>query len=137
MESRVLSIIWKDIISLALSNPSLREFFVSNFKIVIVNGLREKFWLDVWLNDQSLAFVFPRLFALSVEKDGSMFDFFQRKDGGDGWNFTFRRSLFAWEEEKLQNLIGYLQGVPSLRTQAEDSCTWLAHPSGTFSVASV
>ncbi|CAL5343214.1 unnamed protein product [Camellia sinensis] len=78
-----------------------------------------------------------RLFALSVEKDGSVFDFFQRNDGGDDWNFIFRRSLFAWEEGELQNLIGYLQGVPSLRTQAVDSCSWLAQPSGTFSVASV
>lgn len=61
---RGVSILWKDILSLASSNPSLREFFLSNFKIVIGNGIRTKFWVDVWCNNQSLSFAFPRLFFL-------------------------------------------------------------------------
>ncbi|XP_028112042.1 uncharacterized protein LOC114310295 [Camellia sinensis] len=137
VESRMLSVMWQDIMSLASPNPSLREFFVSNFNIVIENGLRTKFWLDVWLNDQSLSLVFPRLFSLSVENDDSLFDVFQRKSGGEDWNFSFRRLLFAWEEEELQNLVVYLHRAPSLRTQVGDSCTWLAYSSRAFSIVSM
>ncbi|KAI7988304.1 hypothetical protein LOK49_LG13G01113 [Camellia lanceoleosa] len=132
-----VSILWKDILGLADRNPSLKEFFVSNLKIVLGNGSRAKFWVDSWCNTQSLALVFPRLFSLSVHKDGSVSDFVQRSSAGVDWNLLFRRHLFAWEEDDLVGLQGYLMAAPNLRNNVEDKCSWLANPSGVFSVASV
>ena len=66
-----------------------------------------------------------------------MYDFFQRKNEGDDWNLSFRRQLFAWEEDDLIYLNEYLQAAPSLRHHVEDQCSWLAHPSGVFSVVSL
>ncbi|XP_028109723.1 uncharacterized protein LOC114308353 [Camellia sinensis] len=111
MELGRVSVLWKDILFLVARNPFLRAFFFSNFKIVIGNG--------------------------NVHKDSTMFDFVQRKNEGDDWNLMFRRQLFAWKEEDLSNLYEYLRVVPTLKSNVEDQCTWLANPSGAFFVASV
>lgn len=63
--------------------------------------------------------------------------FIKGKRGGDDWIFQFRRQLFAWEEDELSNLTVYLHVAPSLTNQVKDYCTWLANPSGFFSVASL
>ncbi|XP_028100422.1 uncharacterized protein LOC114299794 [Camellia sinensis] len=42
----------------------------------------------------------------------------------------------AWEEEEVIRLQGVLRDTPVLSAEAEDSCLWLANPSGSYSVAS-
>ncbi|XP_028051231.1 uncharacterized protein LOC114255885 [Camellia sinensis] len=101
------------------------------------NGERIHFWTDRWFNDMSLRCEFPRLFSLSVEKDGSLQFFYQRKGLGSDWKLAFRRSLLAWEEEEVQRLNVVLAEVPNLNLVTEDNCLWKANNSGVFTVASV
>lgn len=51
------------------------------------------------------------------------------------WNFLFRRTLLAWEEEEIVRLHEVLRDAPVLTVEIEDSCLWLANPSGLYSVA--
>lgn len=71
----------------------------------------------------SLCKVFPRLFSLSSEKDGSLLYFFQRKGEGRDWKLAFRRTLFAWEKEDVLKLYDLLQTAPNLNALVDDS--WL------------
>ncbi|CAL5440634.1 unnamed protein product [Camellia sinensis] len=72
-----------------------------------------------------------------VEKDGKLADFFNRKVSASDWNLVFRRPLLAWEEEEVQKLNDFLRNAPSLQEGVVDSCSWLAHPSEEFTVASL
>ncbi|XP_028115979.1 uncharacterized protein LOC114313761 [Camellia sinensis] len=95
-------------------------------------------WSPLIVESGGVSILWKDILSLaSIDKDGSLFDFYQRKDRGDDWNFMFRRQLFAWEGEELYNLNVYLQLAPSLRNRAKDYCTWLANPSGVFYVASL
>lgn len=53
------------------------EFFAQNFKIVMGNRERIHFWSNRWFNNTSLRNEFPRLFSLSIEKEGSLQFFYQ------------------------------------------------------------
>ncbi|XP_028083384.1 uncharacterized protein LOC114284637 [Camellia sinensis] len=127
---------WKDIISVAGANTALLDFFLQNFRLVVGNGRRLQFWNDKWCLNQNLSVLFPRLFTLSVEKDGKLADFFNRKVSASDWNLVFRRPLLAWKEEEVQKLNDFLRNAPSLQEGVVDSCSWLAHPSEEFTVAS-
>ncbi|GJS82399.1 hypothetical protein Tco_0748940 [Tanacetum coccineum] len=42
---------------------------LSHCKKRVGNGMHTKFWHDIWIGDQKLCCVFPRLFALEEDKD--------------------------------------------------------------------
>ncbi|XP_028080046.1 uncharacterized protein LOC114281693 [Camellia sinensis] len=132
-----LSYTWRGITSVAEGNIALREFFWQNFRLVVGNGRRIHFWFDKWCHNQNLSVSFPRLFALSVEKDGKLVDFVHRRVSDSDWNLVFRRPLLAWEEEEVQKLNDFLQNAPRINEEMVDSCSWVAHPSEEFTVASV
>ncbi|XP_028056986.1 uncharacterized protein LOC114260979 [Camellia sinensis] len=127
---------WQDMLSVTVANTTLPEFFLQNFKLVIGNGRRFQFWTDRWCNNQNLSVTFPRLFTLSVDKDGNLFDFFHRREVDSDWKLVFRRPLLAWEDEEVLKLNDLLQNAPRLNEGVLDSCSWLARPSGAFIVAS-
>lgn len=113
-ESLSVSNFWQGILSVAAENPDLQDFFLQKFKVIVGNGRRVRFWIDRWINNQSLSAVFPRLFSLSVEKDGTLFEFFHSRGVGTDWNIAFRRLLLAWEEEEVLKLNDLLQSAPRL-----------------------
>ncbi|XP_028058131.1 uncharacterized protein LOC114262002 [Camellia sinensis] len=127
----------RDVLSVNLSNPALSVFFFNYVKTVVGNGRRIQFWVDRWFSNQSLSEAFPRLFSLSTEKGESLLHFVQRKGKGRNWKLAFRRPLFAWEEKEVSNLNVLLHNAPTINALVEDSCLWLAHSSGFFTVASV
>ncbi|CAL5336186.1 unnamed protein product [Camellia sinensis] len=137
VSAATISTVWKDIVSLPSANTVAAEFFSQNFRIILGNGERIHFWTDRWFNDMSLRSEFPRLFSLSVEKEGALQFFYHRKGPGSDWKLAFRRSLLAWEEEEVHRLNVLLAEVPNLNPLTEDYCLWRASNSGVFSVASV
>lgn len=72
-QSRV-SRVWADKLSVASVNPQLFNFFQSSLCIHIDNGRRNLFWRDRWFGNVCLKEMFPRLFLLSVEKEGTVLD---------------------------------------------------------------
>ncbi|GJZ57065.1 RNA-directed DNA polymerase, eukaryota [Tanacetum coccineum] len=45
---------------------------VSHCRIHVGNGLRTNFWKEVWIGDNPLCVLFPRIFALETNKDSSV-----------------------------------------------------------------
>ncbi|XP_028104944.1 uncharacterized protein LOC114303962 [Camellia sinensis] len=132
-ETSSVSRIWSDVVHLGASSPELMEYYLSNFKILVGNGHHILFWEDKWLNNLCLKAEFPRLYRLSVEKGCSLVQMHHNRGSALEWKFLFSRVLFAWEEEEVARLQEVLRGTLVLTDQAEDSCLWMANPSGSYS----
>lgn len=126
--STTFSKIWGGIIAAVEHQQSLLEFYVSNLQLKVGNGSRIKFWSDQWCGALCLKEEFPRIFQLSNDKEGLLKDFVDVCS--NNWLFSFRRSLFDWEKEKLLRLIGIIAPTPTLNLLAQDSASWLAAKPG-------
>lgn len=58
------SMVWRDILGVAIKCPDLLELFKANSKIIIGDGRLIKFWLDLWVGSDCLKNLFPRLFCV-------------------------------------------------------------------------
>ncbi|XP_028069140.1 uncharacterized protein LOC114271723 [Camellia sinensis] len=134
--SRV-SIVWRGILGVAVKCPELLEFFKANSKIIIGDGRLTKFWLDLWVGNDCLKNLFPRLFSMSIDKGESMALVKSRSNGNEECDLAFRRVLFQWELEELRRLKELLHTAPDLRNGVLDGLNWAADKSGVFTVASV
>ena len=47
--------------------------------------------------------IYPRLVSISTQKTVKVYELVMQGDRSQ-WNFTFRRRLFQWEEEQLQEI---------------------------------
>ena len=83
------------------------------------------------MGEVSLRDRFPRLFELSLFQYLSVFDMCQLGWGEAGQAWSWRRRLFAWEEEVVGELILLLQSV-SLRVDKTDTWHWKLETSHVF-----
>ena len=103
--------------------------FVMKFKYNL------SFWEDLWLGEVRLKEKFPRLFSISLQQltpiskcgswDGSVWH----------WNLMWRRELFVWELQFLQQLNEML-GEARLNNDQANKVLWSHDKSGRFSVQS-
>ncbi|KAE8716946.1 Alpha-galactosidase [Hibiscus syriacus] len=99
--------IWRDILKtfdLKIGEQSLRDYCI----IQVGNGKRVKFWQDLWIGNHPLMTAFPRMFALAVNKEGTVADFGTKTDSGWVWDIQFRRNAFGWEREPFEELFRLL-----------------------------
>jgi hypothetical protein len=124
---------WKNIISIEKAVPG-KNWFVDSVTRKVGNGNDTYFWSSKWIGATPLALVFPRLYSLSNQKEKVVSDFIVSQDGRRSWNFLWRRNLFIWEEDLVNNLVNILD---SLVLSSEDDCwSWLPDPNKGFSVNS-
>lgn len=92
----------------------------------------------MWLGSASLSITFPTLFRVLCNKDDKLSDVLSRKAEVQQWIFQFRRGLYVWELEKLEELRNLLDvsGVVA-SIDRPDQLTWQGCTSGKFSVNSV
>nr|GEX86301.1 reverse transcriptase domain-containing protein [Tanacetum cinerariifolium] len=87
---------------------------ISHCKRRVGNGMHTRFWSDVWLGDQQLRYMFPRIYALEENKECSVAVKLQRDV-----EFSLRRQVRGGVEAQqlvqLQDLIG-----SSVLVNAED-----------------
>ncbi|GKC07669.1 RNA-directed DNA polymerase, eukaryota, partial [Tanacetum coccineum] len=104
---------------------------ISHCKRRVGNGMHTRFWSDVWLGDQQLRYMFPRIYALKENKECSV----AVKLQGDV-EFSFRRQVRGGVEAQqlvqLQDLIGC-----SVLVNAEDRWFWDLNGNGVFCVKDV
>ncbi|KAE8669531.1 hypothetical protein F3Y22_tig00112231pilonHSYRG00219 [Hibiscus syriacus] len=67
--------IWRGFMNNYEKNDAIGDYLGSNSKIQVGNGRSIAFWNDVWVNNSTLKFQFPRIFALSTNKWGIVVDF--------------------------------------------------------------
>ena len=87
--------VWQDIISIHHQHPMEFGFFKENLEIQLGNGSRIRFWQDAWIGDACLKAEFPRLYSLSINKDGFISNLWNVDEEGGKWVLLFRRTLFV------------------------------------------
>jgi hypothetical protein len=127
---REASVWWRDISSLRSE-----EWFHGNVSQVVGDGKNTLFWSDVWVGGMSFRDRFTRLYDLSMLKSESVFNMnlLGWGDGGGAWNW--RRTLFAWEEEMLEQLRLLLLTV-TLQVGRVDKRVWRLETSSVYTVRS-
>ncbi|XP_016172658.1 uncharacterized protein LOC107615054 [Arachis ipaensis] len=99
------------------------------------NGRNIRFWEDTWLQGGSLRDCFSRLFSVSNQQ-GSVIGDCGFWDGLEWvWDFQWRRELFQWELELLNQLQDRLR-VVRLSVDREDTIVWKFDKNGVFSTSS-
>lgn len=80
---------------------------------------------------------FSRLFDLALFKEVSVFAMCQIGWGqrGEAWRWRWRRGLFVWEEELVEELCLLLQNM-TLQVDKEDRWLWRLESSNVFTVRS-
>jgi hypothetical protein len=103
-----MSGLWKDVVLLE-EGGEVRWFNVGVIrKVGIGNSI--SFWKDPWREVTPLCRKYPRLFAISNNKEASVEDYRRLDEEGGGWAFEWRRPLFVWEEELLISLREDVEG---------------------------
>ncbi|KAE8663292.1 RING-H2 finger protein ATL79-like [Hibiscus syriacus] len=78
----------------------------SNLRLKASNGHSVVFWNDVWLGEVPLKDLFPRLYALSINKMGKVVEFRANNAAGWVWDIQMRRNLLDWEIEQWNIWVG-------------------------------
>jgi hypothetical protein len=82
------------------------------------------FWLDCWAGNSPFCVLFPRLFAISTQKEASVIDYWVEGEGWGVGTWGWRRRLFEWEENLLIELLEV--------REEEDEWSWELEDNGTF-----
>ena len=93
--SSFLSAIWGDILKVEIKNPALFKLFISNVGFKVGRGDKISFWNDDWLGNGSLRLQYPRLFSLSMNKEGRLIELVKLEGEVKRWELLFRRRLFV------------------------------------------
>nr|GEW66678.1 RNA-directed DNA polymerase, eukaryota, reverse transcriptase zinc-binding domain protein [Tanacetum cinerariifolium] len=104
---------------------------ISHCKIRVGNSMRTQFWNDTWVGDTQLRYMFPRIYALEVNKVCTVADNLQ---GSVALSLrrTVRGGVEAHQLDLLQNLIG-----PAILTNLKDRWVWDLNGEGVFRVKDV
>lgn len=127
---RDVSAWWRDISAMRAT-----IWFSSHVTRTLGDGSNSLFWTDVWVGEVSLRKRFTRLYDLSLLKGESVFLMFTLGWGVDGAVWSWRRRLFAWEEELVGALMLLLLNV-TLQVDRVDRWIWRLDTSSTYSVRS-
>ncbi|GAU17962.1 hypothetical protein TSUD_330870 [Trifolium subterraneum] len=97
------------------------------------DGVETFFWTDPWLDGIPLCERFQRLFDLSVNKSSTVAGCFSLGWGIGGEAWVWRRQLWAWEEEMVEECQALLHNFV-LQDQSVDMWLWRPNPIRGYSV---
>lgn len=81
------------------------------------------FWHDRWCEEGPLKVIFPRLFALSSQRNFFVAQMGSWHEDSRLWNLQWRRVLFDWESEDAVRL-ETLPLTMTLKQDASDGVSW-------------
>ena len=117
-----LSSNWSSIMRELLLLETKGMDFLSYCRIRVGNGMDTRFWLDTWIGDKPLYVMFPRLFALDLNKEISVAGKLHSP-----LHLSFRRSVRSgFEQQLMENLQSMIDSV-SLSTSHD---RWICNLSG-------
>ncbi|PWA36655.1 RNA-directed DNA polymerase, eukaryota, Reverse transcriptase zinc-binding domain protein [Artemisia annua] len=102
--------IWKTIFELNKSMSDLNIDLGSVFVKKVGDNLSFSFWKDIWIGEQKLETLFPRLFSLEVNKDCKVVDRCNLNNGPHTRTWQWRRPVRdGVEKEQLDGLLNILR----------------------------
>ena len=92
--------LWKDILKES-------SWISGNWKYIIGNGARVKFWLDLWCCNTTHTLSFPALFKVVANKEDTVVEVWDHYVGNGSWKFNFLRAF----NDQIVNILYTLQKV--------------------------
>ncbi|KAK3224603.1 hypothetical protein Dsin_004465 [Dipteronia sinensis] len=90
----------KVVSSLYDSNPHTKKILDDGLQVVVGRGDRVRLWLDICCDGIPLSEAFPRIFSLSMDKEGSIQNFGSWRNMSWVWKVYLRRNVFDWEKDQ-------------------------------------
>ena len=94
-----------------------------------------KFWEDVWIGNQPLKTVFPRLFSISLNQGQRVEELGVWEESGWRWKLKWRRGRFEWEIP-MELELGMHISRANVSRDEKDAQIWRGDEVGCFSVSS-
>ena len=116
-------------------NEMVKKIINSGLWMLVGNGQNMLFWEDSWISDQFLRDKYPRLYAVSSQKNRAISEY--GFWNGLEWvrNLQGRRQLCEWEKHFLEDLQVLLLQV-FLNANSKDQVIWKHHSLQIYSVRS-
>ncbi|GKU95341.1 hypothetical protein SLEP1_g8712 [Rubroshorea leprosula] len=128
-----VSQIWGDIIRIGGKSEKIKNMLRHGFWWEVGEGCQVCFWRDIWVGNKSLRDLFPRLFQLAINKEGSV------KENGtwEGerwkWGIEWRRERMGREKDEEKGLGVMLVGI-KLRKGVANLWQWRYDVEGRYVV---
>lgn len=127
---------WKDIGTLSRRlHSSQTTWFSTSMVRVLGNGASTTFWHHAWAGQTPLCIMFPRLYAISQDKDKMIADMGHWDGETWVWKWNWRRDFFQWEKDLHQSLRSLILPFQP-QNGVTDSWCWKLEPQGSYSVRS-
>jgi hypothetical protein len=97
------------------------------------DGVRTKFWHDLWCGDMVLKKTFPVLFGIARVKDASVADNMEILGRSIQWKVSFIRETHDWEVDVFASFFQVLHSATMSRDRA-DRLYWVPSKKGVFKV---
>ncbi|GLT98274.1 hypothetical protein SLE2022_157860 [Rubroshorea leprosula] len=133
VEGLRVSKLWRDIIRMGGQSPSLKNMLVEGFKWEVGEGNKVNFWLERWVGDKTLRDLCPRLYALSVKKEGKVSEMGRWNEGRWCWCVEWRRGILGREKDEEVVLEKVLEGV-QVKEGVGDVWKWRHAMDGKYAV---
>lgn len=102
--SEVKAGMWSQLLKNDEDTSKIRSIVEEGIKLRLGNGVSFKFWHDNWCNVGPLRVAFPRLYTISLQKHLFVSQMGIWRDGVWEWLLSWRRNLYDWENDDLQDL---------------------------------
>ncbi|KAF5189510.1 hypothetical protein FRX31_020903 [Thalictrum thalictroides] len=96
---------------------------------------KEEVSCKIGMGSKTLKNKFPRLYSVSILKDGLVADMVMNNEKGRLWNLHLRRDIFEWEKHEIDRLTTMLDSVEF--EEGANLWRWLWSKNGEFNVKSM
>jgi len=124
---------WRDVV--LLDRGGGVSWFNEEVVRKVHDGVDTSFWKVVWRGCVNFRQKYPRLFAVSNQKEAKVVDILKVTGTGNVWNLSWRRRFFVWEEDFLGDLMEDLNG--HVVSGGADRWRWKLEEDGGFTVRSM
>ncbi|GLT51274.1 hypothetical protein SLA2020_246950 [Shorea laevis] len=126
---------WRELWKLEEEGGAGDGWLGGGFVKQIGNGKKTHFWEDVWVGEVRLREKYPRLYSLATNKRVKVAELGEWSEGVWSWKWDWRRDLFVWETDLVQELKNDLNMV-IFNHDGEDKWTWRWESNGKYTVKS-
>ena len=100
---------WAHLLSNEIETSKVRSIIEEGMLVKVGNGNSVQFWHDRWCEAGMLKSVFPRLYTISLQKNLLISQMGEWHEGFWAWHFTWRRALYAWENDDVLRLKHHIE----------------------------